>query len=292
MQTTKIKRDTMKQIYNWDNLLPDEVLCHPHKLIRIGTSYVFQDTECNTVRKVTRNPENYQRTKNHLETIRELAKDGAPILPPSPQDPVQLPSGQILTTWPRLTKTKTKNSELPKVLRQLHSTPYSSTANLSPWKPGAKITHRLEKARSIGVPPGLITQIETAWKTLQEELPQDYPTQALIHCDPHRENLGEWNGETVLIDLDDLSTGPPEVDLAPAVADQRKFKEHSYSPNFLEEYAQPHDPALLDKLVSLRHINMTAWLMTLWKIRPDCKKEIIMRVTTWDDKNGPKWTYV
>lgn len=132
--------------------------------------------------------------------------------------------------------------------------------------------------------------METAWKKLKTELPQTYPNQTLIHCDAHRENLGGLDGNTVLIDLDDIATGPKEVDLAPAVASALKFKDHSYSPNFLEEYAEPYDADLLEKLVRLRHINMTTWLMTLWKIRPDSKKETILRVTTWHDKKSPDWT--
>lgn len=280
----------MKQIYNWDNLLPDEVLCHPHKLIRIGTTYVFEDPECNTVRRVSREPEDYQTAKTHLESIRELARAGAPILPPTDHQPIQLTSGQILTSWPKIDTANLDPSELSRTLRKLHQTPVSSNTPLTNWRPGVNIPHRLEKSRELGVPEGLVTTIEKAWEKLSEELPTEYPNTTLIHGDAHPENLGKVEDTVVLIDLDDIAVGPCEVDLAPAVASALKTRDHAYSPDFLEEYGAPYSSETLEKLVRLRHISMVTWLMTLWKVRPDSQKETILRVATLHQKKNPGWT--
>lgn len=249
------------------------------ELLRIGNNYVYAERSHRLVLRVSlrqRNPD-YLRDEN--TRIRRLTDLGAPLLGPLEIEPLTLPTGHLATIWPLGDKPEPRPAiSLAPPLAKLHEVP--PLPDLPTWAGFERGRYRLGLAREAHVPAALVDEVEAHLDYLQARFPA-WSTATVVHGDPHTGNLVRLDGEHLLIDLDDLAVGCPEIDLAPLRCSYRRF---DGIPGGWDRYLAAYDHAidldLLDWFVQLRQLTMVAWLFTLWNYRPESQAEAIHRVKT------------
>lgn len=265
---------------------PDEHL----RLLRLGTHWVFAADASGLVIRVLADGEDPSAVRVHNSHLIELARQGARLVLPLEEEPRQLGDDFWITLWPYCPQQPFDMArEMVGALLSLHS---CQDPGLGLWNPGPRILQRLVRAEAQGVPSNLLVRLVNLTEPLLDERPTANHSAVPVHGDAHAGNLVSSAGKGLLIDLDDVSLGPREVDLAPAIVSLRRFprsrlsgmavlNEYSY-----EELTEP----LLEWCVRVREVNMISWLSTLWSTRPETRTELVHRLDSIDT-NEP-WTAI
>lgn len=252
------------------------------ELLRVGNNYIFADRSMGNVFRVPVEPVDKDELTQRNRLIIDLVSAGAPILPPRQREPFQLSTGDLATVWPLGEAADPEPAAtLAPILASLHQ--QVSPADLGVWEGFGRGWRRIELARSRGVPDGLVGPVAERLQHLEATFPV-WSTGTVVHGDPHTGNLVKMGDRHLLIDLDDLAVGCPEIDLAPLRTSYSRF---SGVPGtwelFLDSYGGPIDAELLEWFVELRQLTMIAWLFTLWGLRSESRAEAQHRVSTLDN---------
>ncbi len=251
------------------------------ELLRVGNNYIFADRENGHVFRVPVRDIALDYLVQENTRLLSLAAGGAPILPPRQRDPIALSTGELATVWPLAEASDREPAlALAPTLSKLHDV--DPVAGLPTWEGFPRARRRLDGAGAGGVPSELVDEISGRLDRLEAEFP-DWSTDTVVHGDAHTGNLMKLGSDHVLIDLDDLALGCPEIDLAPIRTSYSRFDRLSGTwSEFLEAYGQRVDLDLLDWFVRLRQLTMTAWLFTLWDLRKESQAEARYWVSTLD----------
>lgn len=100
----------------------------------------------------------------------------------------------------------------------------------------------------------------------------------ILHGDAHADNLMQYQGQPVVIALDDLATGVPEIDLAAAYTAHVRFQaDPARWDTFKADYGDA-DWELVTRLRKLREATMVLWLATI----KGAEAELEHRLSTFD----------
>jgi aminoglycoside phosphotransferase len=257
------------------------------ELIRHGSSSVYELIGEDVIVRVSREPlHNLTAVREHLRKLIALSELGAPILAPCTDDVLEMPVTWA-TLWPRASEIQDADriERLGRALRLLHELRIPSEVHLPAWSPAHHVRLRLSQMASIsGLPRSVASQLQNNADTVLASLPALEPS-ALVHGDAYGANLMEREGRALLIDLDDLSVGPPEVDFAPTLVSSRRFEGNSrHYEQLLTGYGAPIvDGDLLNYLATVRELTMNLWLATLWDVAPRSRTQLEWRMATWSD---------
>lgn len=253
-------------------------------LLRIGNNYVYADTANQLAIRVSIAPAEALALLAFNEKLVQLAQAGAPIVAPSQVEPIELATGHLATLWPLGRPPEPDPAvSLAPTLSTLHQVDHRVSLPTSSGFGRAR--RRLAAARDLGVPASMIDELGERLDKLGTQFPTWAATR-LVHGDAHTGNIVRLDGRHLLVDLDDLALGCPEIDLAPARISYRRFNVMAGDwPSFLAAYGSPVDLDLVDWFGRLRQLTMMSWLFTLWNERQESRSEIYHRMATLDTED-------
>lgn len=249
------------------------------ELLRIGNNYVYADRPQQRVYRVSVRERDPHYIASENTRINQLVAAGAPLLGPLRIDALNLSTGHLATVWPLGVKPEPHPAiSLAPTLAKLHG--IASVPAMPTWAGFERGRYRLDLAKVADVPNELVEEIEGQLGELQLNFPA-WSTETVVHGDPHTGNLVRLDGSYLLIDLDDLALGCPEIDLAPLCCSYQRFDRVPGNwDDYLAAYGRAIDMELLGWFVRLRQLTMVAWLFTLWDFRPESHSEALHRVRT------------
>ncbi|MEM9892957.1 MAG: phosphotransferase [Actinomycetota bacterium] len=249
--------------------------------LRTGNNYIYADRSNGLIYRVPVLERQADNLAQENGLLLDLASAGAPIVAPSQQDPLRLSTGDLATVWPLGGQPDPNPAvSLAPTLASLHDVP--PVDGLRRWDGFERGHRRVELARATGVPSELVDEVSQRLSTLEAQIP-DWTADKVVHGDPHTGNLVKIDGQHLLIDLDDIATGSPEIDLAVLRTAYTRFDVIPGSwDQFLAAYGRPATRDTIDWFARVRQVSMVAWLFTLWDLRPESQQEAIHRVSTLD----------
>ena len=260
-----------------------------YEIIRIGTNIVLCDRQHSLVARVTSADPSLDALNEWLCTVRRIARSGAPILTPLHQDAVQINTHQCATFWPLGDSSSLCNSEdLASLLYRFHSVRLHPEDR--PWSYLERCKARLTKISESSMTDSIVQRLhELVDSELMSFDLREYTNPVLVHGDAHPSNVVSFRERLHLIDLDNIGSGPREIDLAPYAVSCRRFPtpQKSWS-KFRYEYHVDIDDDLLVRLIRIRELTMIIWLASLWNSRPDAQVELSHRLDTLDGHD--QWT--
>ena len=252
-----------------------------YEIVRIGTNIVLCDRQHRLVARVTSADPSLDALNEWLCTVRRIARSGAPILAPLHQDAIQINTHQCATFWPLADDSPLCNNEdLASLLSRFHSIRLHPEDR--PWSYLARCKARLTKISESSMTDSIIQRLhELADSELMSFDLREYPNPVLVHGDAHPSNVVSFRERLLFIDLDNVGSGPREIDLAPYAVSCRRFPtpQKSWS-TFRYEYNEDLDDDLLARLIRIRELTMIIWLASLWTSRPDAQVELSHRLDT------------
>lgn len=184
-------------------------------------------------------------------------------------------------------------TSLGQCLVGLHS--HAVPAGLPVFGDFEKIPGRLERAVAQDVPDDLLNRMQDrADQVVPRMRAVVHQDRTLMHGDAHIGNLVELDGRPLLIDLDDLSTGPHQLDLVPSwVSGRRMQRDPAQFQHLIDAYGEDvRQWSEFDTACRYRELTMNTWLATLWDSSEHARNELRHRLATWDtppDAHRP-WT--
>lgn len=260
---------------------------HELSLLRVGTHIVVRSRDPDLILRVDCLAHEAVTVEAWNAVLQRLAAAHLPIVPPLRREVLWLSESCYATLWP-LGDPANSQVSLGLLLGQLHDSTVDKLG-LPEWTPLSarqKIHDRLDRAGSV-LPSDIAAELRRRTEAVFERS-LDFGERVIAHGDAHMGNVVILAGRPAFVDLDDLTLGPRELDLAPSVVTGRRFKGDAWSNRVLEEYGTNRlDPARLDWFCELREVTMNSWLATLWNHRPEARAELVHRVATWE--GGGRW---
>lgn len=270
----------------------------PFHLLRLGENALYKVECADLLLRVARPITSRDRVRRSLVAARMLGAQGIPVAQPAAlsnvEEPLILSTG-IVSAWrfyPSAPASHINFNDFGGLLRNLHDHGPDVASLLDDWDPIAPIRRRLLSAAEIGAPRPWTDELYHRLNTIEQDLELLDPilSVGIIHGDAHTGNILSTEQGLVIIDLDDLCTGPREVDLIPTLVQLRRFSvtEDDWA-SFVEGYGMD-DPSLLDSspLASLRELHMTVWLLQQYGLSEELDKELELRISTLHERGG--WT--
>ena len=236
-------------------------------VVRISANVVLADKQEGVVLRLTDRRALDGPPEPLLAAIASLARGGAPVLPPLQTTSIVLPRGLIGTLWPLAEHSwlsagrHTDWDGIGTTVAELHGAP--PPRGVRAWEPGRNITAWLDSAAVVPAPKGIAADLRRRTEALVAEIlamssPGRRPAAAavLVHTDAAAHNFVRHGGRLLLIDLDGLSVGPSEADLAPIRMNAARYPHEGPSwGGFLAGYTralgEEPDSGLLRSLVKL-----------------------------------------
>jgi hypothetical protein len=198
------------------------------RLIKYTSNAVYRLAADPVVVRLTVGPDAAARTTKLVQAATWLAHQDAPtirLLDGVPQ-PVLLPNGWAATLWAAIHQPAHHElgpPDLAHVLESLHALPAPDW--LPTWDPFTTNHTRLDRAN--GLSPADQRWLRAAWAEAEAEYQTVAEAQpaGLLHGDAQTGNLLRTTpgGPTVICDLDNTSTGPPDWDLVPTATAAHRF---------------------------------------------------------------------
>lgn len=225
----------------------------------------------------------------HLDQVRSLIRNGARLIAPVVDEPIQLPHGRVASVWPLASPAHPDVQDLAEIFRSLHDCP---DPGLDPWDNLDAIRLGLKHLSSLdGDRQGLFAALLRWADALQATKPA-FSRIGPVHADAHAGNVMEVAGRCVLIDLDGLASGPPEIDLAVPLTDHRRS---GYPIVQIDRLAACYgvdrvDDETLAWCCDFRELNVISWLASAGTSRPNADAEL----ARWTEAAAPSsgwWKY-
>lgn len=158
------------------------------------------------------------------------------------------------------------------------------------WDPLASVARRLRTFETEGrIPEAWIDHLRSLAAAVRAGL-EAMPTRGtrLLHADAHSGNVLTAADGLVLVDLDNMSTGPLEADFIPTLVQARRFKtpRSRYQAllkgyGYVDEIGLEHSP-----LVQVRELTMVSWLLQQYGLDSEKDAEMGKRVASLTDDLG------
>ncbi|NYI04739.1 phosphotransferase enzyme family protein [Allostreptomyces psammosilenae] len=235
------------------------------------------------------------RLATELATARWIAGRGIPVTRPAEHLPQLLRiQGRIVTWWHQLTgRGAGRPAALAALLRRLHGEP-------PPWPPLPAFDPWARLREHIDGATGLSPADRDFLHRHRAELRAEWSARAaathpvaVVHGDAHHGNtFVREDGTAVLLDLENVTIGPPQWDTAVAVVYHRIgwYDDAAYA-SYVRAYG--HDPAQdphIDLHARIRMLRMTAWYASRTDREPWIVEQVRHRVDTLRDGGQPvRW---
>lgn len=262
-----------------------------YELIVASNNIVFRNPKDRIIARVAPSHMSPAAVNDSLIECRELEQTGVPVMLPLHNEAVELSAGCRVTFWPLAKANPSLNGhKLAKLAAQLHHAP--PPTELKPWTPKQRIRQRLlslEMGTRDGLPRELAEQLrgsldrrlealESAWRAADTST-------APLHGDFQHGNIVELDGRLMLCDLDEICSGPREVDLATIQMSCRHSLRPEYWDQFLVDYPDNYDRNLLEACFELQTIGVIIWQAGLWGSRPAARIECQRRFANLNNPN-------
>jgi hypothetical protein len=255
-------------------------------IVRVGTHVVVRSSQPDLILRVDCPALHPESVESWNRLLTDMARSGAPIVPPLQAAVLDLGTECAATLWP-LADTRAQDVRIGVLIRNLHDS--EVPVGLPQWdfeSARVKILDRLAMARDF-IPADVDETLESRVNQVFSDLPE-FREYVLTHGDAHAGNIVRLHERPVFVDLDDLSLAPRELDLAPSVVTGARFKGNDWAQQVLDDYGRGQlDEYVLRWFASLREVTMNSWLATLWRERPDARSELLHRIATWE--GGGQW---
>ncbi len=255
-------------------------------VVRVGTHVVVRSLRPDLILRVDCPTPNLEQVESWNRMLSDLARSGAPIVPPLGASVLGLGTNCAATLWP-LADAGPHNVRIGALIRFLHDS--EGPVELPEWNfesARAKILNRVATARDF-----IPADVDEILRSRVDQVFADRPgfrELVLTHGDAHAGNIVRLDGRPAFVDLDDLSLAPRELDLAPSIVTGARFKGNAWGQQVLDDYGREQlDKDALRWFANLREVTMNSWLATLWQEREDARTELLHRIATWE--GGGRW---
>ncbi|APT91943.1 hypothetical protein CPHO_02365 [Corynebacterium phocae] len=249
-----------------------------YDLLRSGSNFIYLLPRLDLVARVSQKP--FKEVQANLNIVAELS-NRAPVLKPAEMRVAEY-SGWTATFWPRGADISNRVEEFGDALEALHQCPVpGAIERIDPLSP---VAGRLRKAALAGVPERFVEIIATRAEELQtscREMVMD--GSVLLHGDAHLGNAVEFDGQVVLIDLDDLCYGPWQYDYVPSLtASVRMGNKELYRRIIGGRWYELMEWEWVETAVRVRETTMLAWLASVWGEGEEQQRELVRRIDGTD----------
>ena len=223
----------------------------------------------------------------NLRLVAALARRGAPVVAPAWPKPILLEQGEvshIATLWPLGNSRRVTFDEMAEVLRQIHDIP--PPTEIRSWVKAAygRVLADAQALRLVQPNPPSADSVDEciAMATLclrsLSALLEDAPD-VVVHGDAHPANIITLDGEVLACDLDRVSLGPPEADLAVALMHSRRYPgaDPEAGEHLVSAYRRPLNRELLEACVAARDISKLVSLVRCWE-EPQASDSFVQRL--------------
>lgn len=265
---------------------------HRAEVIRIGENGIFR-LPGGIVVRIGR-PGQLMAALKEVRIARWLARNGIPAV--RALDGIEQPlesSGRAVTFWKELPPHRHGTpAEVADALRRLHDLPLPTEFTLDPLAPFTRLAQRIEAAATATASDRAwlrehLAELEQRYTTLPDGIPR-----RVIHGDAWTGNVVTTEGgDTVLLDLERCSIGPPEWDLVSTAIKHTSFAWVSTKDyqDFSRRYG--HDVTSwqgFEILRDIRELRMTCFVVQHAAEHPDARAEAELRVACLRGKHGPR----
>ena len=250
-----------------------------YELIRVSSNIVFENPEDQIVARVASNHIRTWGIAARLAECRQLARLGAPFLPPLRDEVFRLPAGGRVTFW-QLAEYDVDLDSHDLAVLAAGSHRVQTSLPLNEWRPQMRrpgLLASLAAGGREGLPAAIGDRLRNLYDqrfgelvSLWQEL--DPPT-TLIHGDFNASNVVRLDGRLLMCDPDNLCRGPVEVDLAKIRASCQQLGSDCWD-KLLADYPLDYNPELLDKIVRVEEVQSVMWSTAFWRSRPAVQAEI------------------
>jgi aminoglycoside phosphotransferase len=264
------------------------------QLIRLFSTAVYHLPAADAVARIAlvTSPESVTRLATSVRVTRWLDASGFPAVEPVPVDQPMLSHGCAITFWRYLPQQgpAPRPADLGCLLRRLHHLdppPFP----LPSYRPLVSVRRAIEASQAIN-------DEERAWLTgacerllhLYDQLEFELPP-GMIHGDAWWGNLLRDGDRVVLVDWDNVSTGPREIDLIPTLQAARFGLPEHERDAFIAAYGHdirtwPGYPVLLQ----IRALSTTSALLRDAHRDPAARDQLRVRLTSLRTGDTRQWT--
>jgi Ser/Thr protein kinase RdoA (MazF antagonist) len=264
-------------------------------LARFGQNALYAVPELRLLLRVARPTTAPKKITRMVAFARALSAAGMPTALPADrsdiEQPIILPGG-IVSLWDLYDVDpgcQVSPADLGGMLRRFHDTAAPLEDLVEPWEPLAMIRARLAAAERDGIDGALLEPLLGQLQFLESALP-DLVSRlgvGVIHGDAHFGNVLCLPGHDLrIIDFDEISIGPREWDLVPALVTRRRFTMSATDyRSFVDGYGYDisTSPDALT-FIALREMGMTTWLLQQYGADDLIDAEIRHRIATITDR--------
>jgi len=267
---------------------------HP-KLISFRQNAIFHFAGTGISLRVYGPGEDPDRAAVMVNCARWLESHDFPAVRPSPilaEQPFDLVGYQISVWWWVRQDGLRPNSAFlyGRLLRSFHALPGNNELTVLAFDPVGKIRHRLDRLKVGEIisteARALLEHVFGRVDGMREDLRNSKLGQGIVHGDAMPGNAIQRDGQMVMIDLDSVTFGPREWDLAPMAVASKRFGQRGQARwrEFLEGYGvDESDLAELDAAVIIKQLSMTVYLCLSAGQSAEIDEEITRRLRMWSD---------
>ncbi len=265
------------------------------KLISLRQNGIFHLADHSISVRVYGPAEHPGRAALMVQAARWLEAQDFPAVRVSPipaEQPLDLLGYQVsVWQWVRQDDLRPNSAFLyGRLLKRFHSLPGTDALAVPAFDPVEKIRQRLDRLKGREIIPAesqaLLESVYVRADAMQAELRNSRLGHGIIHGDAMPGNALQRDGQMVMIDLDSVTFGPREWDLAPMAVTAKRFGRRGQAqwPAFLEGYGvEAGDLADLDAAQMIKQLSMTVYLCLSAGQSPDIDAEIARRLRMWSD---------
>ena len=265
------------------------------QLLRLGNAWVFKNPKDELIARIHVQNNDRQLLNQQLKLYTRLAEANYPLVKPLLEEMISLKNNLLVSFWPLgQNNLRDLNSQnFIELLKNCHQiTPLKGLAVWESDMPKAKRYRQLRQAQNAGADTGMLKHLKTLFERSQANLDnycrnKSFP-QVIIHGDLYHGNIIKLNNKLLLCDLDYLSLGPKERDLATVQVDCRRYLKTNFWPKIIENYPFGYDAKLLQLLVEAQEIGDCIYTIALHDINPETRQEIKRRLKHWHQPSF-KW---
>ena len=240
--------------------------------------------------------EDLEKITLNLKLVTAAVAGGAPVLPPAMAEVLVIENKGLtygVTFWPLAGNRLVSPAEMAEVLRGLHdSQPLRGLPDCMQIRFG-RVKRWAKQLPTLTEPPprDVITKcqalLEGAMKTLESQMAG--APKKFLHGDAHPANIVILKGRPLACDLDEICSGPPEVDLSMAFIQAERYpgSDAATGENLAKAYERPYNTELLRAVIHARCVSRALSLVRFWG-EPGVENDFYQRLDAIE--NGGKFS--
>ncbi|MYB40509.1 aminoglycoside phosphotransferase family protein [Candidatus Saccharibacteria bacterium] len=232
----------------------------------------------------------------NLELVTAAAAGGAPVLPPAMTEVLVAENKGLtygITFWPLADNRLVSPAEMAEVLRGIHDLrPLRGMPDCMQIRFGRVKRWVKELPGLTGPPPkDVITKcrslVDGAMEALEPQMAA--APKRFLHGDAHPANIVILKGRPLACDLDEICSGPAEVDLSMAFIQSERYpgSDASAGENLARAYGRPYNAKLLRAIIRARCVSRALSLVRFWG-EPGVENDFYQRLDAIE--NGGKFS--